>query len=98
MLERLERYKLAWPLPGERGGPPLAELYPPVELRPGWSTLFDEVYLDHLEALGLELHPEIQRTPASGHPGLFLLEVRVTWTARGGSERAVRVRRWCYAP
>lgn len=98
VMERLERYKLPWALPGEKDGPPLAELYTPVELRPGWATLFDRVYLDQLKALGMDPRPEITRTPAEGRYGLFLLEVRVAWTGARGHAREVAVRRWCYAP
>ncbi len=105
VIERLKYYKTFWALPGEPAapplgvaGPPIEEMYGPVELRSGWQTLFDKVYLDHLAALGMTPRPTITRTPVKEVFGLFRLEVAVEWQNAGGHARRVKVARYCYAP
>ena len=105
MVERFKRYKPVWPLPGDPGGPPLNipgppvdEMFGPVELQPGKNTLFDLVYLENMKALGMKPQPKIDKVLDPTRPGLFKLEVSVSWTSLKGKERSVKYARWCYAP
>lgn len=105
MVERFKRYKPIWSLPGSPGeppfniaGPPLDEMFGPVELQSGKGTLFDLVYLEHMKALGMRPQPRIEKTIDPARPGLFKLEVSVAWKSSKGHERSVKYARWCYAP
>lgn len=98
MLERFERYKPQWPMPGTQGGPPLHEIFTPVELRAGEESLFDRVYLRRMQALGMTPRPSIERERTPGVRGLFRLTVTMEWRSRRGFERAVSFSRLCYAP
>lgn len=105
MLERFKRYKPSWTLPGSAGdgpfaipGPPLDEMFGPVELQPGRNTLFDLAYLEHMKALGMKPQPRIEKVLDPARPGLFKLEVSVSWTSLKGKERSVKYARWCYSP
>lgn len=105
MMERFKRYKPVWPLPGSAGdppfnipGPPIDEMFGPVELQAGKATLFDLVYLENMKALGMRPQPRIDKILDPARPGLFKLEVSVSWTSLKGKERSVKYQRWCYAP
>lgn len=103
MLERYNRYKTCWPLPGEVGGeegdgPDARESFGPLEADPARATLFDEVYRQQLATLGLQVEPRIERVEDPDHPGLFRLTVWIDWTSRGGKQQQVRYSRYCYAP
>lgn len=105
VLERFKRYKAFWPLPGDPGqpgvsdaGPPMEEMFGPVELRPGWTTLFDRVYLENMVALGMQPKPKIDKVLDPTRPGLFRLEVSVGWKSHKGYAREVKYARYCYAP
>lgn len=105
MVERFKHYKEIWPLPGQQGepplsipGPPLDEMFGPVELQPNKGTLFDLVYLQHMKALGMRPQPKIDKIKDPTRPGLFKLEVSVAWKSAKGFDRAVKYARWCYAP
>ncbi|MBI4859734.1 MAG: hypothetical protein HY815_05660 [Candidatus Riflebacteria bacterium] len=92
MLERFNRYKPFWPMPGA------AELYTPVGLSPDQLDLFDRAYLDQLTALGMHPRPKIERTPVDDRPGLYRLQVSIAWTSLGGQAREVSYARYCYWP
>jgi type II secretory pathway pseudopilin PulG len=105
VLERFKKYKAYWPLPGAAAqpgvsdaGPPMEEMFGPVELRPGMATLFDRVYLENMVALGMEPKPRITKTPDPVRFGLFKLEVAVAWKSHKGHPREVKYVRYCYAP
>ena len=105
MVERFKRYKSHWQMPGTpaqppagAAGPPLDEMFCPLELRPGKATLFDRVYLEHMAALGMSPRPRVERTPVPGRWGLFRLVVSISWKDHRGKPREVRYARHCYAP
>lgn len=50
------------------------------------------------EPAGAPFHPTVERTPDPSVPGLFRLDVTVTWTGAKGHPRSVRAARYCYAP
>jgi len=105
MVDRFKKYKSFWPLPGVpakppsmKPGPPLAEMCLPVEINVTKWSLFDQVYLENLATLGISPEPKIVRTPDPSHPGLFLLEISVSWKSVRGNTRSVRFIRCCYSP
>ena len=98
MVERFGRYKPAWKLPGEPGGPPLSTMCLPVELNARKARFFDRVYLEQIAALGMVFKPRITRERDPKKPGLFLLTVSVEWKGPQRQSREVRFSRYCYAP
>lgn len=102
VAERLKAFKTCWVTPAEKvtvhPRQALAELYPPVDLRPGQTTLFDMAYLERTEISGME--PEITYTTQAveDHPGLFRLRVQVDWKGKDGRPHSVRHTRYCFAP
>jgi len=105
MMERFKRYKPSWALPGspaqpphKSAGPPLKEMFVPVEIVEGQSTLFDKVYLEQLAALGLSPKPKIEQIEDPARPGLFRLKISVSWKNTKGFVREVSFVRYGYAP
>lgn len=102
VVERFKAFKTCWVNPAHKTTMhprrALAELYPPVDLVPGQTTLFDIAYLERTELSGMD--PEITYTSdaVKDHPGLFKLKVSVTWAGRDGRRHTVRHARYCFAP
>lgn len=104
LLERLERYKVFWPLPGTPPspgtrvrGPPLEELFAPVDVEGTRAGPFESAYLGQMDALGMEVRPSIERVEVPGRPGLFLLTVQVAWRDPSGAPRSIRMSRYAFA-
>lgn len=102
VAERLKAFKTCWVSPQERitvhPRQALAELYPPVDLRPGQTTLFDMAYLERTEGSGMEPEISYGTEAVKDHPGLFKLQVLVNWKGRDGRTHSVRHTRYCFAP
>lgn len=102
VAERFKAFKTCWAFPTHRvhvhPRQALAELYPPVELAPGQTTLFDVAYLERTEMSGMNPEISLQSTAVDEHPGLFKLEVSVQFRGRDGRPHTVRHARYCYAP
>jgi hypothetical protein len=98
MLERFCRYKPAWKLPGEPGGPPLSAMYLPVELDVKKMRSFDQAYLEQMKEIGMNLKPDIKHDFDPKNPLLFLLTIRVGWKGPQGQAREVKFSRYCYTP
>ena len=105
IMERLKRYKLCWPLPGTPArppdvfpGPPISDMFGPVEVVAEGATLFDRVYLDQMAEIGLNPHAKILREEVSGKVGVFRLTVKLSWISKRGPAREVSYSRICFAP
>ena len=105
IMERLKRYKLFWPLPGTPAkppdgfpGPPISDMFGPVEVVAEGATLFDRVYLDQMSEFALNPHAKITRKEIKGEVGLFRLTVKVIWTSKRGQPREVLYSRVCFCP
>lgn len=102
MLERYNRYKTCWLLPGEEAdgevGPEARESFGPLEADVDRATLFDEIYKQQLASMGLDAAPRVERVEDPDHPGLFRLTVSIDWTSRSGRVQAVSYSRYCFAP
>lgn len=102
VAERLKAFKTCWVNPAEKvtvhPRQALAELYPPVDLRPGQTTLFDMAYLERTEISGMEPEINYTTTAVEDHPGLFKLRVQVTWKGKDGRPHQVQHTRYCFAP
>jgi hypothetical protein len=98
MLERFKRYKPFWPMPGHVSGPPIDEVFGPVELSDGPASVFDVSYLEHMRSMGMNLVPKVTITPHKETRGLFRLEVSMSWKSHRGHPRSISYARWCYAP
>ena len=102
VAERLKAFKTCWVTPAEKitvhPRQALMELYPPVDLRPGQTTLFDMAYLERTEISGMQPEISFGTEAVKDHPGLFKLKVQVNWKGKDGRPHNVRHTRYCYAP
>jgi hypothetical protein len=98
MVERFKRYKPYWPMPGHLSGPPLEEMFGPIQTAESEGSLFDSAYLNHMASVEMKLVPKLTITPHREKLGLFRLDVSMSWRTHRGTRRTAKYSRWCYAP